>query len=51
MMAYQKHANGDNNTLTLDEIKKYIKEMKTNDNVSDIEKGLIEREYASMSLQ
>ena len=48
MMAYQKYANSDNKTLTYDGIERYIKQMKTHRNVSDIEKGLIEREYASM---
>ena len=32
-------------------IERYIKQMKTHRNVSDIEKGLIEREYASMGLR
>ena len=48
MMAYQKYANSDDKTLTYDGIERYTKQMKTHRNVSDIEKGLIEREYASM---
>ena len=50
MMVYQKYANSDNKTLTFDGIEKYVKQMKTHCNVSDIEKGLIEREYAQMGL-
>ena len=50
MMAYQKHANSDDKTLTFDSIEKYTKQMKTHRNVSDIEKGLIEREYAQIGL-
>ena len=50
MMAYQKYANSNDKTLTFDDVEKYTKQMKTHRNVSDIEKGLIKREYASMSL-
>ena len=50
MMPYQKYANSDNKILTFDGVEKYTKQMKTHRNVSDIEKGIIEREYASMSL-
>ena len=48
MMAYQKYANRDNKTLTFGSIENYTKQMKTHCNVSEIEKGLIEREYAQM---
>ena len=50
MMAYRKHANSDDKTLTFDGIEKYTKRMKTHRNVSDIEKGLIKREYAQIGL-
>ena len=50
MMAYQKYANSDDKTLTFDGIERYTKQMKTHRNVSDIEKGLIEKEYAAMGL-
>ena len=50
MTAYQKHANSDNKTLTFDGIENYTKQMKTHRNVSDIEKGLIKKEYAEMGL-
>ena len=51
MMAYQKYANSDDKTLTYDGIEQYIKQTKTHRNVSDIEKGLIKREYVSMVLR
>ena len=50
MMAYQKYANSNDKTLTFNGIENYTKRMKTHRNVSDIEKGLIEREYAAMGL-
>ncbi len=50
MMAYQTHANSDNKTLTFNRIEWYTKQMKTHCNVSDIDKGLIEREYVVMGL-
>ncbi len=50
MMAYQKHVNSNDKTLTFNGIERYTKQMKTHSNVSDIEKGLIEREYAGMGL-
>ena len=50
MMAYQKHANSNGKTLTFHSIEKYTKKMKTHCNDSDIEKGLIEKEYAAMVL-
>ena len=43
MMAYQKYANSNDKTLTFDGIEKYTKKIKTHRNVSDIEKGLIEK--------
>ena len=50
MLAYRKYANSDDKTLTFDGIEKYTRQMKTHRNVSDIEKGLIESEYAQLGL-
>ena len=50
MMAYRKYAISDDKTLTFDGVEKYMKRMKIHRNVSDIEKGLIKREYAQMGL-
>ena len=50
MVAYGKYANINNKTLTVDRIEMYMKYMKTHCNISDIENGLIEREYALVTL-
>ncbi len=50
MMACQKQANSNDKTLTFNGIENYTKKMKTHCNVSDMEKGLIEREYAALGL-
>ena len=48
MMVYQKYANSNNKTLTFNGIERYMKQMKTHCNVSDIEKDLIKRDYTKM---
>ena len=50
MMAYSKYAISNDKTLPFNGVEKYMKQMKTHRNVSDIEKGLIEREYTQMGL-